>query len=76
MFIRCDKSVFIFDIGKPAIKHTKIDGPDTCPSRQVNHSLRVLDWRQVEFPMHQHQGKFVQHVHAVIFWFIVGEQVH
>ena len=59
----------------PANKLTKINGPETCPGRQVDHPLRPLDRRQVEFSVQQREKHLVQHIQAVAFRFIVGEQV-
>ena len=45
-----------------ANKLTKIDGPNTCPSREVDHSPRILDRSQVEFPVQQHEKQLMRHV--------------
>ena len=44
---------------EPTKQLTKINGPDTCPRREVDQSLRILDRGQEEFPVQYHETQFV-----------------
>ena len=76
MLVRYYESASVFCVIQGlASKLTKINGPEACPRRQVDHPLRFLDRRQVQFPLQHPETHLVHHVQAIVFRFIIREQV-